>query len=199
MNGAREQPADILMISKNPKKVGHRLTHRPTDIGQNINIGIILPLAFTMIRIEIYIFTLKGLTGGSPHRCLMRYRWGLATMSALRWMSINPISITMSTNTNILQANSRKKVRRKTNGQVDIYESSPDDLPLTDGSVYQGSGVWDQGLRTVDQGPGLARRCSMAGSGIRALSPPAEYHPCKMEKPPLKNPCNIDEGLFLPR
>jgi hypothetical protein len=34
-------------------------------------------------------------------------------MSALRWMPINPISITKSTNTDILQANTRKSLRRK--------------------------------------------------------------------------------------
>jgi len=101
-------PHDI----KKTEKKGHHLTHRPTDTGQNINTGIILPIGFTMIRIEIYTFTLKGPTGGSPHHCLVLYRWGLATMSTLRWMSINPIFITMSTNTNILPANSRKTMRR---------------------------------------------------------------------------------------
>jgi hypothetical protein len=52
----------------------------------------------------------------------------------------------MNTNTNILLLNSRKKVRRKTNGQVDICESSPDELPLTDGSEVR------------DRGPGERRK-----------------------------------------
>jgi hypothetical protein len=45
------------------------------DIGQNINIDIILPAAFTTTIIENYIFTLKGLTGGSLHRCRILYTW----------------------------------------------------------------------------------------------------------------------------
>jgi len=52
--------------------------HRPMVIEQNINIGIILPAAFTMTTIENYIFTLKGLTGGLPHRCLILFNWDLA-------------------------------------------------------------------------------------------------------------------------
>jgi hypothetical protein len=53
----------------------------------------------------------------------------------------------MNTNTNILLLNSRKKVRRKTNGQVDICESSPDELPLTDGSGFtRGLGPGTRGL-----------------------------------------------------
>ena len=102
MNGVRDQEADIIMKEK---KGDHHPTHRPTDIGQNINIGIILPVAFTMTLIENYIFTLKDLTGGFLHRYLIRYNWALSTMSALRWIQINPIDITKNTNTNTLQAN----------------------------------------------------------------------------------------------
>ena len=48
--------------------------HRPMDIGQNIPIGIILPVAFIMTCIENYIFILKEKTGDYPHRCLMQYK-----------------------------------------------------------------------------------------------------------------------------
>jgi hypothetical protein len=48
------------------------------DIVQNIIIGITLPVAFTMTTIENYIFTLKGLAGGLPHRCLILFNWDLA-------------------------------------------------------------------------------------------------------------------------
>jgi hypothetical protein len=49
IHGDLEQTADILMKSKNPGKMGRRLMHRPMGIGQNINTGIIRPIAFTMI------------------------------------------------------------------------------------------------------------------------------------------------------
>jgi len=49
--------------------------HRPMDIEQNINIGIILPVAFTMTLIENYISILKGLTGGLAHRCRILFNW----------------------------------------------------------------------------------------------------------------------------
>jgi len=40
--------------------------HRPMDIEQNINIGIILPVAFTMMLIENYISILNRL-GSAGH------------------------------------------------------------------------------------------------------------------------------------
>jgi len=60
---------------KKAKKEGRHPMHRHMDIGQNINIGIILPVAFTMTLIDNYIFTLKGLTGGLPHRYLILFNW----------------------------------------------------------------------------------------------------------------------------
>jgi hypothetical protein len=78
-----------------------------------LTVDIILPAAFTMITIENYIFILKGLTVAFPHRCPTLYKWGLETMSALRWNPTNPISITKSTKRNILHPNTRKSIRKK--------------------------------------------------------------------------------------
>ena len=75
MDGVRGQDTDTIMKSK--KEDLHHM-HLPMDIVQNIIIGITLPVAFTMTTIENYIFTLKGLTGGLPHRCLILFNWDLA-------------------------------------------------------------------------------------------------------------------------
>jgi hypothetical protein len=70
LDGVRDQDTDIIMKSK--KEDLHHMPP-PMDIGQNINIDIILPAAFTTTTIENYIFTLKGLTGGLPHLCLILF------------------------------------------------------------------------------------------------------------------------------
>jgi hypothetical protein len=57
------------MISKPTKKVGRRLTRRPTDIGRNIITGIILPAAFIMNDIKTHK---KG--GPPPHAPAYGYR-----------------------------------------------------------------------------------------------------------------------------
>lgn len=71
MNGAKEQTVGILTILKMPKREGRHLMHQPMDIGQNIDIGIILTAVFTTMIIENYISTLKGRIGGFPHHCRM--------------------------------------------------------------------------------------------------------------------------------
>jgi hypothetical protein len=46
--------------------------NRSKGIGQNMNIDIILLVAFTMMTLENYIFTLKVQIGGFPLRYFIR-------------------------------------------------------------------------------------------------------------------------------